>query len=100
MVLDNTFREKITSLIDETLIPHGISSPEFEKKIWDYHYDDDFKYGQKAGLVMGLILGYYIAKYGKVPTEDELLEMVKMVELRKDEIKKSFADIHISSQKP
>ena len=49
---------------------------------------------------MGLILGYYIAKYGKVPTEDELLEMRKMVELRKDEIKKSFADIHLSSQKP
>ncbi len=100
MVLENTFHEKITSLIDETLIPHGISSPEFDKKIWDYHYDDDFKYGQKAGLVMGLILGYYIAKYGKVPTEDELLEMRKMVELRKEEIKKSFADIHLSSQKP
>ncbi len=63
MALNNTFRGKITSLIDETLIPHGISNPEFSKKIWDYHYDDDFKYGQKAGLAMGLILGYYIAKF-------------------------------------
>ena len=96
MVLDNTFHEKITSLIDETLIPHGISSPEFDKKIWDYHYDDDFKYGHKAGVVMGIILGYYIAKFGKLPVEEDLTEMTKLVELRKEEIKKSFSDIHFS----
>jgi len=40
---------------------------------------------------MGITLGYYIAKYGKLSTDEDLTEMV---ELRKDEIKKSFADIH------
>ena len=43
---------------------------------------------------MGITLGYYIAKYGKLPTDVDLTEMTEMVELRKDEIKKSFADIH------
>lgn len=92
MALEETFREKIESLIDETLIPHGISTPELKKTIWDYHYDDDFRYGEKAGMIIGLILGYYIAKYGKVPPKDELSEMTKILESRKEEIKKSFSD--------
>jgi len=43
---------------------------------------------------MGIILGYYIAKYGKLPVDEDLTEMTKLVELRKEEIKKSFSDIH------
>ena len=43
---------------------------------------------------MGITLGYYIAKYGKLPVDEDLTEMTGMVESRRDEIKKSFADIH------
>jgi len=94
MTLDNEFKTKIGSLIDECLIPHGIQTHECEKEHWKFQSEDDFKYGHKAGLVMGITLGYYIAKYGKLPDNEDLTEMTHMVELRKDDIKKSFADIH------
>ncbi len=93
MVLDKEFQDKIKSLIDECLIPHGIQTHELDKEFWNYHTDDDFKYGHKAGVILGISLGYYIAKYGKLPSDEDLTEMTEMVELRKDDIKKSFADI-------
>jgi len=98
MVLDKEFHVKITSLIDECLIPHGIQTHECNKEFWNYRSDDDFRFGHKAGVILGIILGYYIAKYGKVPSGEDLTEMTEMVELRRDEIKKSFADIHFSNK--
>jgi len=94
MAIDKEFRVKITSLIDECLIPHGIQTHDCGKEFWNYHHDDDFKYGHKAGVVLGVALGYYIAKFGKVPTDADLTEITEMVEARKEEIKKSFSDIH------
>ena len=75
-------------MIDECLIPHGIQTHECEKEHWKFNSEEDFKYGHKAGVVIGITLGYYIAKYGKIPANEDLTEMTKMVELRKDEIKK------------
>jgi len=98
MVLDKELHVKITSLIDECLIPHGIQTHECNKEFWNYRSDDDFRFGHKAGVILGIILGYYIAKYGKVPSGEDLSEMTKMVESRRDEIKKSFADIHFSNK--
>jgi len=94
MAIDKEFRVKITSLIDECLIPHGIQTHDCGKEFWNYRSDDDFKYGHKAGVVLGVALGYYIAKFGKVPAEEDLTEITEMVEARKEEIKKSFSDIH------
>jgi len=94
MGLDKEFQTKIMSLIDECLIPHGIKTHECEKDFWGFHSDDDFKYGHKAGVVMGITLGYYIAKYGKLPPAEDLKELTKMVESRKEDIKKSFSDLH------
>jgi len=94
MVLEEEFKTKIGSLMDECLIPHGIQTLECEKEHWKFNSDDDFKYGHKAGVVMGIVLGYYIAKYGKLPIDEDLTEMTEMVESRTDDIKKSFADIH------
>ncbi len=94
MVLDKKFQDKIKSLIDECLIPHGIQTLECNKEFWNYRSDDDFKFGHKAGVILGIILGYYTAKYGIVPSGEHLSEMTGMVESRRDEIKKSFADIH------
>jgi len=94
MALNKEFHVKITSLIDECLIPHGIQTHECSKEFWNYRSDDDFKFGHKAGVVLGITLGYYIAKYGKVPSEEDLTEITEMVESRRDEIKKSFSDIH------
>jgi len=95
MVLDKEFQVKITSLIDECLIPHGIQTHECGKEFWNYHSDDDFKYGHKVGVVLGITLGYYIAKYGKAPSDEDLTEITEMVESRKEEIKKSFSDIKV-----
>ena len=94
IILEKEFKEKIKSLIDDCLVPNGIQTYECNKIFWDYNSDDDFKYGHKAGEVMGIILGYYIAKYGKLPSNEDLTEMTEMIESRKEDIKKSFADIH------
>ncbi len=94
MALEKDFQDKIKSLIDECLIPHGIQMHECEKELWKFNSEEDFKYGHKAGVVIGIVVGYYIAKYGKLPLNEDLTEMTKMVEFRKDDIQKSFADIH------
>jgi len=96
MTLDKEFKIKICSLMDECLIPHGIQTHECGQEHWKFNSEEDFKYGHKAGVVMGISLGYYIAKYGKLPSNEDLIEITKMVEVRKDEIRKSFADIHFS----
>ena len=96
MMLEKEFQEKIKSLIDDCLVPHGFEIPECDKKFWDYDSDDDFNYGHKAGEVMGITLGYYIAKYGKLPSDEDLMEMTEIIESRKEDIKKSFSDIHFS----
>lgn len=94
MTLKKEFQEKVKSLIDESLEPHGIQTLECEKKYWNYRSDDDFKYGHKAGVIIGIVIGYYIAKYDKIPGDKDMLEINKMVEIRKEEIKQSFSDIH------
>lgn len=93
MVIDNKFRTKILSLIHEILQYGGITNPSLDKKVWDYFTDSDFKYGQKTGFIIGVIIGYFVAKYDKVPQGDEMMEIIKMVEEYKDEIKKSFLDL-------
>ncbi len=93
MVLDETFQKKISSLIDKTLKSNEIKSPELEEKIWDYSaYDDNFKYGNKVGFLLGIIIGNYMNAYGKFPAKDELFEIRKILEGRIDEIKNSILD--------
>ena len=92
-MLSKQFQKKIKSLIDECLEPLGIQTLECEKEHWNYRADDDFKYGHKAGVIIGIIVGYYIAKYKKSPTDEDMVEMNKMVEMHMEEIKKSYSDI-------
>ncbi len=93
MVLDETFQKKISSLIYKTLKSNEIKSPELEEKIWDYGvHDDNFKYGHKAGFLLGIIIGDYMNTYSKCPDNDELLEIRKKLEDRLDEIKNSVLD--------
>jgi len=67
MVLEEKFHDKITSLIHKTLKSNEISSPELKQKVWGYQYDDDFKYGHKAGFLIGLIIGDYMETYERFP---------------------------------
>ncbi len=93
MVLEEKFHDKITSLIHKTLKSNEISSPELEQKVWGYHDDDDFKYGHKAGFLIGLITGSYMDTYERFPSSDELIEIRKIIESHLDEIKESTLDI-------
>ncbi len=80
MVLEEKFHDKITSLIHKTLKSNEISSPELKQKVWGYEFDDDFKYGHKAGFLIGLIIGDYIEIYERFPSSDELIEIRKILE--------------------
>jgi len=92
VVLEEKFRDKITSLIHKTLKSNEISSPELEQKVWGYQDDDDFKYGHKAGFLIGLITGNYMDTYERFPSSDELIEIRKIIESHLDEIKHSVLD--------
>ncbi len=93
MVLEEKFHDKITSLIHKTLKSNEISSPELKQKVWEYQDDDDFKYGHKAGFLIGLIIGSYMDTYERFPSSDELIEIRKIIESHLDEIKGSTLDI-------
>ncbi len=93
MPLEEEFRKKMDSLIDEALIPHGIMCAHLDKDVWNYRYALDFLSGQKAGFVGGLVVGYYISLYGKSPTKEEMDEMTTMIEARADEIKRTVSDL-------
>ena len=92
MVLEEKFHDKITSLIHKTLKSNEISSPELKQKVWEYQYDDDFKYGHKTGFLIGLIIGDYMKTYERFPSPDELIEIRKIIESHLDEIKNSVLD--------
>jgi len=92
-VLEEKFHDKITSLIHKTLKSNEISCPELEHKVWGYQDDDDFKYGHKAGFLLGLIIGDYMHTYERFPSSDELIEIRKIIESHLDEIKESTLDI-------
>jgi len=92
VVLEEKFHDKITSLIHKTLKSNQISSPELKQKVWGYQYDDDFKYGHKAGFLIGLIIGDYMVTYERFPSPDELIEIRKILESHLDEIKDSVLD--------
>jgi len=92
MVLEEKFHDKITSLIHKTLKSNEISSPELKQKVWEYQYDDDFKYGHKAGFLIGLIIGNYMETYKRFPSSDELIEIRKITESNLSEIKSSVLD--------
>ena len=93
MVLEEKFHDKVTSLIHKTLKSSEITSPELEQKVWGYEYDDDFKYGHKAGFLIGLIIGNYMDTYERFPSSDELIEIRKIIESHLDEIKASTLDV-------
>jgi len=92
VVLEEKFHDKITSLIHKTLKSNQISSPELKQKVWGYDNDDDFKYGHKAGFLIGLIIGGYMETYERFPSLDELIEIRKILESHLDEIKDSVLD--------
>jgi len=92
VVLEEKFHDKITSLIHKTLKSNQISSPELKQKVWKYEFDDDFKYGHKAGFLFDLIIGDYIETYERFPSSDELIEIKKIMESHLDEIKDSVLD--------
>ena len=92
MVLEEKFHDKITSLIHKTLKSNEISSRELKQKVWGYEFDDDFKYGHKAGFLIGLIIGDYMETYERFPSSNELIEIRKIIESHLDEIKGSVLD--------
>ena len=89
MSLDIEFKNKITVFIDEVLKPRGKSTSYLHKTIWEYEHAFDFIYGQKTGFILGLISGYYLATYGKEPSEIEMAEISEIIQLRRDEIRNS-----------
>ncbi len=89
MAFTKEFKDKIIVSIDEILKPHGEHSLFLLKTIWEYDNAFDFIYGQKTGLIIGFISGYYLATYGKKPSEIEVAEISEIVQLRKNEIRNS-----------
>ena len=89
-MLEKEFRDTALGIIEDFLKPYGIPSPGLAKMIWQYEHDFDFAYGQKIGMILGMIFGYYISQYNKSPPESDLLEISEMIQLRREDIKNSI----------
>lgn len=90
IMLEKEFRDKALEFIEVLLKPYDKSSPGLHKMIWQYEHGFDFVYGQKTGMMLGTIFGYYIRQYNKSPPEDDLLEILEMIQLRREDIKNSI----------
>ena len=87
-------KEDVRILLDEVInditSKHENSSPILNKMIFGYEHDFDFIYGQKVGMITGMIFGYYTTKYGDKPPESEFLEIVEAIQLKINDIKNSI----------
>ena len=91
MVLEEAFRNELEGILDDTINRRPRLGNMMPKFVWDYDkIDFGFKYGQKTGWLLGVFSGLYVGRYKIKPPEDDLLEMVEMIQLRRDEIKLSI----------
>lgn len=88
-VMKSDIEQFLNDVIKQVTSNHENSSPVLHKSIWKYEHDFDFVYGQKSGMIMGMIFGYYLAKYGIEPPEDELLEIIEKIQTSIESIKNS-----------
>lgn len=80
----------LNDVIKQVTSKHQDSSIILHKSIWKYQHDFDFIYGQKSGMILGMIFGYYLGKYGIDPPENELLEIVEKIQISIETIKNSI----------
>ena len=80
----------LNEVIEQVTSKDENSSPVLRKSIWKYEHDYDFVYGQKSGMIIGMIFGYYMTKYGINPPEDEMLEIVEKIQVNILNIKNSI----------
>ena len=87
--IDPEIKEWIKSAISQVLEPHRFSPRLLHKNLWEYEHDFDFIYGQKSGMIIGLIFGYYVKKFGRHPDEVEMADIANTLQSYRDEIKKN-----------
>jgi len=63
------------------------------KNQFGYTYERDFVYGQRTGKFIGMLHGWWMAKYGNNPTDEEFTEIVDMIQEHIDEIKRSVSGL-------
>jgi len=80
----------LNEVINQVTSSHENSSTVLHKNIWKYEHDYDFVYGQKSGMIIGMIFGYYMTKYGINPPEAEMLEIVEKIQINIENIKNSI----------
>lgn len=79
-------------VIRQNLTQRGFGSNFLHRLNYNYENKFDFIYGHKTGLIMGLIFGHYIAKFGEEPKEPELADIISLIMMHIDQIKESSKD--------
>ena len=91
MVLEEAFRNQLEGILNDNLNRRPRFGNMLPKFVWDYdQIDFGFKYGQRIGWLLGIFSGLYLGLYKIPPPQDDLLEMVEMIQSRRDEIKLSI----------
>jgi len=80
-----------------TLLTNAKKKPkEFQllgKIQYDYSHERDFVYGQKTGVFLGMLLGWWMGKFGDRPKGEDFMEIVDMFQEHLDEIKRSVSKL-------
>jgi len=60
---------------------------------YDYTHEKDFAYGQKTGGFLGLLIGWWKARYAVDPNQEEFMEIIDMFQEHLDETKLSVSKL-------
>jgi len=82
------FNFVVTELKKET------KTDEFRSIIqYDYTHERDFVYGHKTGEFLGFLFGWWEARYGGDPNQEQMKEIIDMYREHLDEVKQSFSKL-------
>ena len=60
---------------------------------YNYSHERDFVYGQRTGWFLGMLLGWWVGKFGDRPNEEDFMEIIDMFQEHIGEIKQSLSKL-------
>ena len=91
-----TLPEEFVSFFNNSLTQAKRKPKELQlltKEQYKYSHERDFIYGQRTGYFLGMLLGWWLARYPINPTEEEWMEIMDMFQEHLDEIKRSVSGL-------
>ena len=91
-----TLPDEYVSLFN-TLLTSAKKEPKktqiIRKDLFHYTHEKDFLYGERTGMFIGYLLGWWEGTFRQNPSEEEFTEIIDMFQEHIDEIKRSVSGL-------